>query len=52
MAIVYSRVGSNLEDRARGLERAIACLTEVLDALALSPIHETDRWGLTDQPEF
>jgi 2-amino-4-hydroxy-6-hydroxymethyldihydropteridine diphosphokinase len=52
MATVYLSLGTNLGDRARNLECAIACLTEVLDALVLSPVYETDPWGLIDQPDF
>ncbi|AGA90246.1 2-amino-4-hydroxy-6-hydroxymethyldihydropteridine pyrophosphokinase [Thioflavicoccus mobilis 8321] len=52
MATVYLSLGTNLGDRARNLECAIACLTEVLDALVLSPVYETDPWGFNDQPDF
>ena len=52
MAIVYLSLGTNLGDRAHNLERAVARLAEVLDALVLSPVYETDPWGLVDQPDF
>ncbi len=52
MATVYLSLGTNLGDRARNLECAIACLTEVLDAMAFSPVYETEPWGLIDQPVF
>jgi 2-amino-4-hydroxy-6-hydroxymethyldihydropteridine diphosphokinase len=52
MATVYLSLGTNLGDRARNLERAVARLAEVLDALVLSPVYETDPWGPVDQPDF
>lgn len=52
MATVYLSLGTNLGDRAHNLERAVTRLTEVLDALVLSPVYETDPWGLVDQPDF
>lgn len=52
MAIVYLSLGTNLGDRAHNLERAVARLAEVLDTLVLSPVYETDPWGLVDQPDF
>ncbi|MFW5724253.1 MAG: 2-amino-4-hydroxy-6-hydroxymethyldihydropteridine diphosphokinase, partial [Halochromatium sp.] len=45
MATVYLSLGTNLGDRAYNLERAVTRLTEVLDALVLSPVYETDPWG-------
>jgi len=52
MATVYLSLGTNLGNRARNLECAIACLTDVLEAVVVSPVYETDPWGLTDQPVF
>ncbi|NBC47174.1 MAG: 2-amino-4-hydroxy-6-hydroxymethyldihydropteridine diphosphokinase [Gammaproteobacteria bacterium] len=52
MATVYLSLGTNLGDRAYNLERAVTRLTEVLDALVLSSVYETDPWGLVDQPDF
>jgi 2-amino-4-hydroxy-6-hydroxymethyldihydropteridine diphosphokinase len=52
MATVYLSLGTNLGDRAHNLERAVTRLTEVLDALVLSPVYETEPWGLVDQPDF
>jgi 2-amino-4-hydroxy-6-hydroxymethyldihydropteridine diphosphokinase len=52
MATVYLSLGTNLGDRAGNLARAVASLAEVLDAPLLSPVYETDPWGLTDQPDF
>ncbi len=52
MATVYLSLGTNLGDRARNLERAVTRLAEVLDALILSPVYETDPWGPIAQPDF
>ncbi len=52
MAIVYLSLGTNLGDRARNLECAIASLSEVLDRLVLSPLYQTDPWEFADQPYF
>ncbi len=52
MATVYLGLGSNLGDRWRHLRRAVAGLAEVMTITAVSPVYETEAWGVTDQPDF
>ena len=53
MAIVYIGLGSNLGDRHRNCLRAIELLTQNgLPAAKQSSMHETEPWGVTQQPEF
>ncbi len=48
MTVAYVGLGSNLGDRERTIRRA----AELIDASRLSPIVETEPWGLADQPLF
>lgn len=43
-------LGSNLGDRLAYLQLAVDGLRDVL--VAVSPVYETEPWGVTDQPEF
>lgn len=48
MTLAYVGLGANLGDRAGSIQRA----SELLGALRLSTVRETDPWGVTDQPRF
>ena len=48
MSLAYVGLGANLGDR----ERKIRDAAELLDAVRLSTIRETEPWGLVDQPRF
>ena len=53
MAIVYIGLGSNLGDRHRNCLRAIELLRQKGLLIAKqSSLHETEPWGVTEQPEF
>lgn len=49
---VHLSLGTNLGQRRRNLERAIAGLQEVVLVTAVSPLYETVPWGVVDQPDF
>ena len=48
MTLAYVGLGSNLGDREATIRRA----AELIDAVRLSPIVETEPWGYADQPMF
>jgi 2-amino-4-hydroxy-6-hydroxymethyldihydropteridine diphosphokinase len=48
VTLAYVGLGANLGDRAGSIQRA----SELLGALRLSTVRETDPWGVTDQPRF
>ena len=53
MAIVYIGLGSNVGDRHRNCLAAIELLRQNgLLVARQSSMHETEPWGVTDQPEF
>lgn len=53
MATVYIGVGSNLGDREQNCLRALELLTlEGVSVKRRSSFHETEPWGVTDQPRF
>jgi 2-amino-4-hydroxy-6-hydroxymethyldihydropteridine diphosphokinase len=53
MAIVYIGLGSNLGDRHVNCLRAIELLRQNgLPAARQSSMHETEPWGVNEQPEF
>jgi 2-amino-4-hydroxy-6-hydroxymethyldihydropteridine diphosphokinase len=52
MAQVFLGLGTNLGERPHNLEQAIAGLSEVVNVTAVSPVYETEPWGLPDQPTF
>jgi 2-amino-4-hydroxy-6-hydroxymethyldihydropteridine diphosphokinase len=53
MAIVYIGLGSNVGDRHRNCLTAIELLRQNgLLVAKQSSMHETEPWGVTDQPEF
>ncbi len=49
---VFLGLGTNIGQRRHNLERAVAGLAENLVVTAVSPIYETDPWGVTNQPAF
>jgi len=53
MSKVYIGIGSNLGDRHKNCLRAVELLKESgLSVTKQSPVHETEPWGLTEQPAF
>jgi 2-amino-4-hydroxy-6-hydroxymethyldihydropteridine diphosphokinase len=49
---VYLALGSNLDDRAANLQKAIAALPPKVRPLACSAVFETPPWGVLDQSTF
>lgn len=49
---VFLSLGSNLGQRRRNLEQAIAGLADCLLITAVSPVYETEPWGVVEQPSF
>ena len=53
MPSVYLGLGSNLGDRQKALHRALCEMQRSgILALAISPLYETEPWGVVDQPRF
>ena len=53
MTLAYLGLGSNLGDRERHLEDALRLLDEAgARVLRASRVHETEPFGVTDQPRF
>ena len=53
MTIIYLGLGANLGDRAANIQEAIDRLKECgLTIRAVSPMYETEPWGIADQPRF
>lgn len=53
VARVYLGLGSNLGDREANLRRALEALARKgIEVRSVSPIYETEPWGVTDQPRF
>ncbi len=52
MAIILLALGSNLGDRSENLDRARALLAQTIVIHSISPIYETEPWGVVDQPDF
>lgn len=53
MAQVLIGLGANLGDRAANFYAATReLLARGCDLIALSPLYETEPWGVTDQPRF
>jgi 2-amino-4-hydroxy-6-hydroxymethyldihydropteridine diphosphokinase len=48
MTLAYVGLGANLGDREASIRRA----AELIGARRLSPIYETEPWGIVDQPDF
>ena len=49
---VYLALGSNLGDRLHNLHLALDHLAPEVQLTAVSPVYETDPWGVRDQPQF
>lgn len=49
---VYLGLGTNVGNRQHNLQQAVAGLQPVLAVTAVSPIYETEPWGVTDQAPF
>jgi 2-amino-4-hydroxy-6-hydroxymethyldihydropteridine diphosphokinase len=49
---IYLGLGTNLGQREENLEQALKGMAEVVQVTAVSPMYETEAWGLTDQPDF
>lgn len=53
MARVYLGLGANLGDRQANIKRALALLDEKnVHVCQVSPLYETEPWGLREQPRF
>ena len=53
MTRVYLGLGANLGDRAGQIARALEALAaRGMRVIAVSPLYETEPWGLVDQPRF
>lgn len=54
MAVAYLGLGSNLGNRRENLDSAVRRLDEQneISVTNRSPLHETEPYGKTDQPEF
>jgi len=50
--IVFIALGSNLGDRLKNLEAAIAAMRPAVQPVICSSIYETPPWGYLDQPKF
>lgn len=53
-SVVYLGLGTNVGDRLDNLRRAVHALRDTpgIRVRELSPVYETEPWGLTDQPDF
>ena len=49
---VYLGLGANLGDRSKNIEQAASYLEKQGAVVAVSSLHETEPWGITDQPRF
>lgn len=50
--IVHLAIGTNLGDRSRNLQSAMAAFPPGIKVLEKSPVYETPPWGVKDQPAF
>lgn len=49
---IYLALGSNLGDRMQNLRAALRQLAPHIALTHLSPIYQTEPWGVADQPDF
>ena len=49
---VHLALGANLGRRRNNLQQAVDALGEVVAIEAISPLYETEPWGIIDQPSF
>jgi 2-amino-4-hydroxy-6-hydroxymethyldihydropteridine diphosphokinase len=52
MSQVYLSLGTNLGDRRLSLQRAVKGLERELWVTEVSPVYETEPWGVKNQPDF
>lgn len=52
MARVYLALGSNLGERMENLRAAVTRLAPPVTVTRVSPVYETEPWGVTEQPRF
>ena len=52
MSRVLLGLGTNMGDRRRNLQEAVARLRTAMTVTAVSPVYETAPWGDTEQPDF
>jgi len=53
LVVAYLGLGSNLGDRAGSIQIALETLqARGIQVVAVSPLYETEPWGLLDQPRF
>jgi len=53
MAKAYIGIGTNLGDREANVKRAVAMLENMgINLLHLSSLHETEPWGVANQPMY
>jgi dihydropteroate synthase len=52
MSQIYLSLGANLGDRATSLRQALAGLERDVTVTAVSPLYETEPWGVINQPPF
>jgi len=52
MSDVLLSLGSNLAKKRLNLQRAVNGLATVMTISSISPVYETEPWGVTDQPSF
>jgi 2-amino-4-hydroxy-6-hydroxymethyldihydropteridine diphosphokinase len=48
----FLALGSNLGQRQVNLQSAVNALGELMAVGSLSPVYETEPWGITNQPRF
>lgn len=49
---IFLGLGTNLGNRLDNLQRAVDGLGRDVHVTAVSPVYETEPWGMTDQPAF
>ncbi|MBI4675194.1 MAG: 2-amino-4-hydroxy-6-hydroxymethyldihydropteridine diphosphokinase [Chloroflexi bacterium] len=52
MPTIYLALGANLGDRMQNLRAALRQLAPHIKLTRLSPVYETEPWGIADQPRF
>lgn len=50
--LIYIALGTNLGDRLKTLQDAIALLPPLVTLLSASPVYQTAPWGYSDQPDY
>jgi 2-amino-4-hydroxy-6-hydroxymethyldihydropteridine diphosphokinase len=49
---VFIALGTNLGDRLKTLQEAIAHLPPEVQPVSISPVYQTAPWGYSDQPDY